>query len=94
MEVSEDWARPHLPDYDAAQALSSQHGGEFHSIEQMGADVAAYGPGDGDVKRELHGPGSQAGAWEPEKGLNLRQRGAALISAWALPVTTGSPCWR
>jgi len=24
------------------------------------------------------------------EGLNLRQRGAALISAWVLPVTTGS----
>ena len=45
VEFSEDWDRPHLPYYDAAQALYSQHGGDFHSIEQMGADIAAYGPG-------------------------------------------------
>lgn len=43
VEFSDDWARQHLPDYDQALALYAQHGGEFHSMAHIGADIAAYG---------------------------------------------------
>ena len=43
VEFAEDWARSHLPDYDAAQALYAQQGGDFISMAQMGADIAVYG---------------------------------------------------
>lgn len=43
VEFSEGWARQSIPDYEAAQALYAQHGGDFHSMAQMGADIAAHG---------------------------------------------------
>lgn len=30
-----------IPDYDSVRALYTQHGGDFHPMEQMGADMAA-----------------------------------------------------
>ncbi|MGH8510257.1 MAG: TIR domain-containing protein [Gammaproteobacteria bacterium] len=44
VEFSEDWARQNIPDYEAARALYAKLGGEFHSMAQMGADIAATGP--------------------------------------------------
>ncbi|MGH8591925.1 MAG: hypothetical protein ACREXX_22205 [Gammaproteobacteria bacterium] len=43
VEFAEDWPRSHLPDYDAAQALYAQQGGDFISMAQMGADIAVSG---------------------------------------------------
>ena len=69
--------------------------------EHLQADIRSRIKG---LSEEIEGPkrgGNRAGplyAIRPEGaaqiGLNFRQRGAALISAWALPVTTGSPYWR
>jgi len=42
-EFSADWARGNIDDYEAARALYTQHGGEFHSMAQMGAEIAAMG---------------------------------------------------
>lgn len=45
-EFADEWARKTMPDYDAATALYAPHGGEFRSLAQIGADVAARsGPG-------------------------------------------------
>ena len=43
VEFAEDWPRSHLPDYDAAQALYAQQGGDFISMAQMGADITVSG---------------------------------------------------
>lgn len=43
VEFADDWARSHLPDYGAAQALYAQQGGDFISMAQMGLDIAVYG---------------------------------------------------
>ena len=44
-EFAEAWARQNIPDYDAVLSLYAQHGGEFRSMEQMGAEIAASASG-------------------------------------------------
>jgi hypothetical protein len=40
-EFAESWARQTMADYEAAVALYGEHGGNFRSLERMGADIAA-----------------------------------------------------
>jgi hypothetical protein len=40
-EFTEDWARAHLPDYDAVIDLYEQQGVEVHTLMQLGADITA-----------------------------------------------------
>lgn len=40
-EFSESWAKQNIPHYDAARALFDEHGGTFHSIEQIGEEIKA-----------------------------------------------------
>lgn len=42
-EFSESWAEMNIPNYNAAKALCEQHGGTFHSIEQIGKEIKAIG---------------------------------------------------
>lgn len=40
-EFTESWAEQNIPHYDAARALFDEHGGTFHSIEQIGEEIKA-----------------------------------------------------
>jgi hypothetical protein len=40
-EFSDAWAVQHVPQYRESVDLYQQHGGEFHSLERMGADIGA-----------------------------------------------------
>jgi hypothetical protein len=42
-EFFESWAMRNIPHYEAAQALFGQHGGEFYSMERIGAEIKALG---------------------------------------------------
>jgi len=42
-EFSENWAKLNIPYYDSIRVLYEQHGGEFHSIEQIGSNIINIG---------------------------------------------------
>lgn len=42
-EFSESWAKQTIPHYEAARALFGQHGGDFRSLQQIGAEIQAAG---------------------------------------------------
>lgn len=43
VEFTAEWAHQNIPDYKVAQEFYPQHDSKFHSLEQMGADIEAYG---------------------------------------------------
>jgi len=50
-EFTDPWARQTIPEYDAVLALYKRHGGDFHSVEQMGAALVGAGT---DLKQALN----------------------------------------
>lgn len=40
-EFADDWVRTYVHDYDAVHNFYAKHGGDTHSLAQMGADIAA-----------------------------------------------------
>lgn len=42
LEFTEDWAEQNIPDYELTKALYDQHGGQFMSLAQIGANIKEY----------------------------------------------------